>query len=1080
VTHPHPSLSSLLVSLRQALVGRYDVERELGAGGMGQVLLGRDVALDRPVAIKVIAPDLASSPASRQRFLREARTVARLRHPNIVAVYAAGEADNLLYFVMEYVEGESLRQMLDREGRVEGPRVERAVALLADLARALGYAHDQGVVHRDVKPENVLLDATTGRAMLTDFGVARAFASGGDSDGDAVVTRTGFVVGSPRYMSPEQAVGERELDGRSDIYSLGLVGYEMFAGSAPFTGSSPMAVLTRQLTEAPPPLAEHRPDLPAEITCAIDRALSKQPADRWPTGAEFARAIEGATPPTPIVVAPRTTEPTVVSQPVAVAPATRWPRRWIAATSVVVLALAAGAFMWMRPGGAPRGVDPRKSFFVTPFEILGGGEQLAWLREGSASMLTLNLAQWSDLTVVSYERGLDLLREARLDTARRIGLAEARAMARKAGAWTVVMGQVTAAGDSVLVTARLFDVASGRQLDQAQQSGSRAADPRPLFDGLTRQLLDVAGAPSTMTLGRLTETTTESIEAYRAYLEGTRAMNRWQLDRADSLFTLATARDSGFALAYYHRAMVLGWRQVGDSLHLALAQRAARLAPKLPPRERELVMGYADLTTALQSEIRGDTLTAKAKFPAAQAHYAAAVARDSGEAESWYGLADALWHHKPDGWGRPRTVENWSRALRAFNRTLTLDSTFYLAYAHKIDVYRQAAGQVPTLLLEGDSLQVLDPAAAQRGETADRLKAAQQRAYELAEREARAWIAAAPSAAAYQSLAILYFTRGHADSAAIVLRESLARAETRAAQAPFQLVYAESKGDPVAALRSLRGALRAPDVDGLEMQGSNTIEYLFGAGSAAAMTGSLADVDSVASLAARTVHAPGELGLTEDPRTRLWPLGVRLAAGLSPRSVAPTFAATLSRLERLPGGGGDFLRAQSVAALYVSYLATRDPRSLALLRAWRAGQPALSELDALAALDARDTTAARAAIRTFPSADSVRAAHAPVSLPRWIARARAYEAVGDFRAAVAAYSVLEPRQISSFGQADPSWPFYARSLHWRGQLQERLGDRVAAIDSYQRFVALWAEAEPALQPQRDSARAALRRLGAAS
>src|SRR5829696_9830590 len=208
----NPSLSPLLVSLREALAGRYEVERELGAGGMGQVLLGRDIALDRPVAIKVIAPDLASSPASRQRFLREARTVARLRHPNIVAVYAAGEADGLLYFVMEYVEGESLRQMLEREGRVDGPRVADAVSLLADLARALGYAHAQGVIHRDVKPENVLLDGATGRAMLTDFGVARAFASGNDSDGDTVATRTGFVVGSPRYMSPEQAVGERELD----------------------------------------------------------------------------------------------------------------------------------------------------------------------------------------------------------------------------------------------------------------------------------------------------------------------------------------------------------------------------------------------------------------------------------------------------------------------------------------------------------------------------------------------------------------------------------------------------------------------------------------------------------------------------------------------------------------------------------------------------------------------------------------------------------------------------------------------------------------------------------------------------
>jgi tetratricopeptide (TPR) repeat protein len=206
---------------------------------------------------------------------------------------------------------------------------------------------------------------------------------------------------------------------------------------------------------------------------------------------------------------------------------------------------------------------------------------------------------------------------------------------------------------------------------------------------------------------------------------------------------------------------------------------------------------------------------------------------------------------------------------------------------------------------------------------------------------------------------------------------------------------------------------------------------------------------------------------------------VRLAAGIPPRAVAQEFAASIARLEKLPRGTGDFLRAQAVAALYVSYLTTRDPRTLALLREWR-GQPAMTELDALAALDANDTTAARAAMRYFPSADSVKTNRAPVAIPRWIARARAYEAVGDLRGAVAAYSVLEPHQISPAGQADPSWPFYARSLLWRGQLQERLGDRAAAIDSYQRFVTLWAEADSALQPQRELARASLRRLGVAS
>jgi serine/threonine protein kinase/tetratricopeptide (TPR) repeat protein len=1084
-----PPLSHVLLSLRRALAGRYDVERELGAGGMGQVLLGRDVALDRLVAIKVIAPDLAASPASRQRFLREARTVARLRHPNIVAVYAAGEADGLLYFVMEYVEGESLRQKVEREGRADGDRISSSVALLADLARALGYAHAQGVVHRDVKPENVLLDAATGRAMLTDFGVARAFASGNDSDGDSAVTRTGFVVGSPRYMSPEQAVGDRELDGRSDIYSLGLVAYEMFAGSAPFTGSSPMAVLTKQLTEAPPPLVQRRPDLPAEISGAIDRALSKQPRDRWDTAEEFARAITGATTSDPNLAAPVLSPPatpaargSTVVTPSAERSAPRGHRgRWLSAAATLVVLIVAGATFFLRQGGTPSGVDPRKSFLVAPFEILGGGDQLSWLREGSASMLTLDLSQWSDLNVVSYERGLDLLREAKLDTARRIGLSDAQQMARRASVWTVVMGQVTAAGDSLLVTARLFDVATGRQVHQAELTGARTADPRPLFDALTRQLLDVVGAPATISLSRLTMTTTESVEAYRAYLEGTRAMNRWRLDRADSLFALATARDSNFALAYYHRAMVLGWSHVGDSLHMKLATRAASLAMHLPPRERELVEGYADLTRALTSEAASETTTARAKYSSAQAHYLAAIARDSSDAESWYGLGDAYWHSKPDGWGNPETVRNWTRALHAFERTLDRDSTFYLAYAHKIDIYRMAAGQAYNIILEGDSLRIVDSASMQRPQIVAQMKAAQHAAYELALRDSRAWIAAAPATSAYLQLALIYFGQGHADSAAAVLREAMARPETHSAQTPFQIAYADSRVDPRVGLRSLREALRTKNEQGLEVDGTNNLmEFLFGAGSSAALLGSFSDVDSLAAMANRTLPSASGIGLKEDPLAKLWPVGVRLAAGLPAKQLAGSFAAPIASLERLPATNmAAFYRRQAMPALYVAYLATHDAHTLALLRKWRGPQMNHTELDALEALDAHDTAKAERLAKAFPSADSMRALKSPLGLPRWIARAKVYEALGDPRSALAAYSVLDPKQLSPMGQADPSWPLYVRSFLWRGQLFEQVNDRTAAVSAYRQFLALWADADASLEPQREQARAALRRLGAA-
>src|ERR687885_476015 len=258
--------AALLNQLREALATQYDVERVLGHGGMGMVVLGRDRALERPVAIKVISPDVAVTARHRQRFLQEARIVAKLRHPNIVAVYAAGEADGLLYFVMEYVPGESLRDLLERDRCCDAGRT---AAILRDLADALAFAHARGVVHRDIKPENVLLDQETGRAMLADFGVAQAFAS----PDEPRLTGPGVVVGAPQYMSPEQAAGARELDGRGDIYALGLLGYEMLAGEPPFAGDTVAAVLTKQLTEPPPPLEPRAPRASSIVVAVIDRAL---------------------------------------------------------------------------------------------------------------------------------------------------------------------------------------------------------------------------------------------------------------------------------------------------------------------------------------------------------------------------------------------------------------------------------------------------------------------------------------------------------------------------------------------------------------------------------------------------------------------------------------------------------------------------------------------------------------------------------------------------------------------------------------------------------------------------------------
>ena len=259
----------------------YEIEAEIGRGGAGVVYRARDVRLRRRVALKVLPPDLAFRPDVRRRFLREAETAAGLSHPSIVPIFSVDERDGLVYFVMALVEGESLGQRLRREPRPPLRFVER---VLVDVADALAYAHARGVVHRDIKPDNILLDAQ-GRPLVTDFGIARAL------EADQRLTVTGIAVGTPAYMSPEQAVGEREVDGRSDIYSLGVVAYQMLTGRLPFTAGNSLALLMKHVADQPRAIAELRPDVPKALRDAVERALAKLPEDRWPTAASLRDAL---------------------------------------------------------------------------------------------------------------------------------------------------------------------------------------------------------------------------------------------------------------------------------------------------------------------------------------------------------------------------------------------------------------------------------------------------------------------------------------------------------------------------------------------------------------------------------------------------------------------------------------------------------------------------------------------------------------------------------------------------------------------------------------------------------------------
>ena len=316
-------MSDSLSRLSAALNDRYRLERELGAGGMATVYLAEDLRHHRRVAIKVLRPDLTAALGA-ERFLREIETTANLRHPHILPLYDSGEADGLLYYVMPLVEGESLRDRLDREKQLP---LEDALQIAREVADALGYAHGRGVIHRDIKPENILLES--GHAVVADFGIARAISAAGGER----LTETGLAIGTVRYMSPEQASGEHDLDGRSDQYALACLLHEMLAGQPPFTGPTAESVVHQHLTATPPRITQLRPAVPADVAAALQRALSKTPADRFAGVTQFGEALRQHTGSTPTATAPRT-------------------RRYgVVAAAVLILAMASAYLMLRGRGG---------------------------------------------------------------------------------------------------------------------------------------------------------------------------------------------------------------------------------------------------------------------------------------------------------------------------------------------------------------------------------------------------------------------------------------------------------------------------------------------------------------------------------------------------------------------------------------------------------------------------------------------------------------------------------------------------------------------------------------------------------
>ena len=525
--------------LERALAGAYAIERELGRGGSATVFLARDRKHDRQVAIKVLLPEVAPA-VSAERFLREIQIAAKLVHPHIVPLIDSGRAGALPYYVMPFIAGESLRDRLYRDRTLP---VDEAVRLAREVADALDYAHAVGVVHRDIKPENILIAA--GHALVADFGIGKAMSAAADDanaapDDRRQTTEAGLVLGTPAYMSLEQAAGERAIDGRSDIYSLGVVLYEMLTGAVPFAGLSAQAVMAKRFTEDAPPLRAWRADAPAAVERAAARALAREPSHRFATAGEFARALGD--------------------------------------TGAEAATGAAAA-------GASGAVGP--SIAVLPFANMSADPDNEFFSDGITEEIINALTRLRRLRVV-----------ARTSVFAFKGKAEdVRAIGARLGVRTILEGSVRRAGNRLRITAQLIGVDDGYRL-WFEQFDRDSGDIFAVQDEIAQA---IAGTLQVSLLGAPARAPAGDAETYELYLRGRHSANRRTesgLHKAIDYYRLALARDERHALAWAGEAEAWALRAVYGAVSPAeampRAKEAVARAIELDPARAEprAVLGF--------------------------------------------------------------------------------------------------------------------------------------------------------------------------------------------------------------------------------------------------------------------------------------------------------------------------------------------------------------------------------------------------------------------------------------------------------------------------------------------------------
>lgn len=463
-----PTGHSRLAAVRAALGDRFDILRPVTGGGMASVYVARERALGRIVALKVLDLDPGAAPEARARFRREAELAARVSHPNIVPVFATGEAAGFIWISMMFVEGETLAERMLAAGPLP---VAEALRHARDVLEALGAAHRRGVVHRDVKPQNIMVERDSRRAMLMDFGIASVLEPAADHE---ELTGVGRVMGTPRYMSPEQAAGERSLTPASDLYAVGLVLYEMLTGQYPYRVPPAGNHLVAHLTQPVRPARELRPDLPAAVEAALERLLAKPLAQRCASAGEALVLLEQA----------RATLPPPSPR--------QWPgrRAAIAVAAAVVLAVAGAAVATRAPDrpAPPAGTDPRQSLLLGTFDNTGGDADAEWLRLGAPERLAR--------LVLDRQPGVRVVGPEVAATTRTASLDELLARARQTGAWTAAMGSVVRLGGRTRLSLRIYDVATGILLRQATAEAPDDAAIDRALASLAEELVQVTLQPA--------------------------------------------------------------------------------------------------------------------------------------------------------------------------------------------------------------------------------------------------------------------------------------------------------------------------------------------------------------------------------------------------------------------------------------------------------------------------------------------------------------------------------------------------------------------------------------------------------